>query len=505
MSSLISAFFIKPIARRFSNANAPPATPRADVAAPQSQSHVNGSAATTGITDQKARLQQQMTDGQSGGNLGQATFDRFVPLVASSQRTPIAVAPEAPHPLPRPDEDTSALATSHDVTAESAPVTTETGSITIEDQEMSPFDVPERFAEAGTSPSSARLTRNGTVRRTTARDIPRASLPSRPVTPSASLPADDGMRLLRARRHEIRELAESQDEKARRMHELMTAEWKAAQQASIRPQTPASMVSQDRSFLPNSPLSFSVRASSPLSTSLLPFDPQNPYNLEPEDLRPSYRPTASPESPTEAHSPDEDLTPPIPELGCKHYKRNVKIQCYDCKKWYPCRHCHDADQPGHHLNRRATENMLCMLCYTPQAAGQWCKECGERGAWYYCDICKLWDDDGSKSIYHCSDCGICRRGEGIGKDFVHCKVSDAHTLFLDHRKLTNASEMQRVYLDIPLPNTHMHRKRHRLKLPPLPRLHVHFAPRNRRNAMRPLSPPSLLFSTHAVILSMSYL
>jgi hypothetical protein len=36
--------------------------------------------------------------------------------------------------------------------------------------------------------------------------------------------------------------------------------------------------------------------------------------------------------------------------------------------------------------------------------------------------CKLWDDDPEKSIYHCNDCGICRIGQGLGKDFFHCKV-----------------------------------------------------------------------------------
>ena len=37
--------------------------------------------------------------------------------------------------------------------------------------------------------------------------------------------------------------------------------------------------------------------------------------------------------------------------------------------------------------------------------------------------CKLWDDDPEKKIYHCDDCGICRIGAGLGKDFFHCKVS----------------------------------------------------------------------------------
>ncbi|KAF2461706.1 zinc-ribbon-domain-containing protein, partial [Lineolata rhizophorae] len=125
-----------------------------------------------------------------------------------------------------------------------------------------------------------------------------------------------------------------------------------------------------------------------------------------------------------AAAADAPLPPPPPlpprALGCKHYKRNVKVQCVDCARWYPCRHCHDAVE-AHALDRRRTRNMLCMLCRTPQPAADTCRACGEAAACYYCDICKLWDDEPRKRIYHCADCGICRRGEGLGKDFKHCK------------------------------------------------------------------------------------
>ncbi|KAF2155594.1 zf-CHY-domain-containing protein, partial [Myriangium duriaei CBS 260.36] len=118
----------------------------------------------------------------------------------------------------------------------------------------------------------------------------------------------------------------------------------------------------------------------------------------------------------------EHHTEPI--LGCKHYMRNVKIQCFDCHMWFTCRHCHDSspDLPFHHqLNRKKTQNMLCMLCQTPQPAAEFCNSCGHEAAYYFCPECKLWDNDSTKRIYHCDDCGICRRGEGLGKDFVHCK------------------------------------------------------------------------------------
>ncbi|KZF25516.1 zf-CHY-domain-containing protein, partial [Xylona heveae TC161] len=108
-------------------------------------------------------------------------------------------------------------------------------------------------------------------------------------------------------------------------------------------------------------------------------------------------------------------------LGCQHYKRNVKLQCADCARWYTCRFCHD-EREDHALNRRKTKNMLCMVCSFPQPAGAQCQQCNTTAAYYYCEICKLWDDDNEKSIYHCDDCGICRVGQGLGKDFYHCKT-----------------------------------------------------------------------------------
>ena len=69
-----------------------------------------------------------------------------------------------------------------------------------------------------------------------------------------------------------------------------------------------------------------------------------------------------------------------------------------------------------------TKNMLCMFCEEAQKAGEACVSCGESAAVYYCSICKLWNNDHDKSIYHCTDCGICRIGRGLGKDFFHCKV-----------------------------------------------------------------------------------
>lgn len=294
---------------------------------------------------------------------------------------------------------------------------------------------------------------------------------SRPVMPdrakmSSSLPADDGMRLLRERIHGIRSDSVSQDEKARKMHDLMTEEWKNAQ-LNLRPQSPGSQISQDRPFDPASPRSTLCSPTSPSTTSAVPVDPQNPFNIRPEDLQPTYRPIPDPEPIADDGHADESPTElPEPVLGCKHYQRNVKIQCFDCKTWHTCRHCHDAAVHSHHLNRRATENMLCMHCFTPQAAGQYCKNCNERAAWYYCDICKLWDDDGSKRIYHCADCGICRKGEGLGKDYVHCKVSCGCAYDLLRAKLMlNGRDVMSAYPYLIFPRTPVS------KTPPNPTVH----------------------------------
>jgi hypothetical protein len=234
---------------------------------------------------------------------------------------------------------------------------------------------------------------------------------------SESLPADDGMAYLRARIHEIRDLKITDQERARMVHSLMTERYNY-----MRPTSPNSFVSHDRPFTPNSPHSvFSdAQISSPISAAS-DVDPENPYRLRPGDTDPTYRPQRQHNSAEHGDEEEDEFTEGVLSLGCQHYKRNVKVQCFECQHWYTCRHCHDAAE-DHNLNRKRTQNMLCMICGTPQKAGDYCCNCQTEAACYYCDICKLWDNNSQKKIYHCPDCGICRRGEGLGKDFYHCKV-----------------------------------------------------------------------------------
>lgn len=236
---------------------------------------------------------------------------------------------------------------------------------------------------------------------------------------SGSLPADDGMHQLRQKIHQIRGLDVSHDEKAKMMHVLMTERYHSMQLGMAGAHSPPSVVSQE----PNSPGStIMTDVDMPSSSPISPPEPtasKTEYTLSPADLVPSFHPRTSDSG--SVHEGDDGDSEEI-SFGCQHYKRNVKIQCFDCRKWYPCRHCHDAVERTHSLNRKKTQSMLCMLCRTPQPAGEVCTQCQQRAAWYYCSICKLWDDDARKKIYHCPDCGICRRGEGLGKDFIHCKV-----------------------------------------------------------------------------------
>ncbi|RMY77974.1 hypothetical protein D0863_00947 [Hortaea werneckii] len=207
-----------------------------------------------------------------------------------------------------------------------------------------------------------------------------------------ALPDDDGMRTLREKLHEIRSLAISTEDKARKMHSLMTQDYLAHRAHYTN--TPA----HDPESLSHAP------------DLAPPKDPANPYNIRPSDLEPTYSPL--PVYPNDINGddegrPEDDLSP---LLGCAHYKRNVKVQCFDCKRWFSCRHCHDqaTDLPfPHQLNRKKTRNMLCMLCKTPQPAGETCINCEEYAAWYYCPKCKLWDNDSNKQRATEGNCPLC--------------------------------------------------------------------------------------------------
>jgi uncharacterized CHY-type Zn-finger protein len=247
------------------------------------------------------------------------------------------------------------------------------------------------------------------------------------------LPEDDGMHVLRKRLLAIQSRDIAAEEKARLMHEALMEGYRRSR-ASSRAKAKSS---------PSAPTTLPLPAGQTWeqTISLGPLEAlkfwQNPFGDSPtaerfvltaEDVKPTYAPQKRPRP----SNPDEEAEPelPPPVLGCQHYQRNVKLQCSTCQKWYTCRFCHDAAE-DHTLIRKETKNMLCMLCACPQKASDVCRNCGVTTASYYCNICKLWDDHPEKSIYHCDECGICRRGKGLGKDFFHCKVRTPPPLYLE--------------------------------------------------------------------------
>jgi Zinc-ribbon/CHY zinc finger/Ring finger domain len=237
---------------------------------------------------------------------------------------------------------------------------------------------------------------------------------------SGTLPADDGMGPLRQKINAIWQGEGTVEKKSQMLHSLMTEQYNSSRlsvqgfynppkgvTASGRPLTPSSLRDSDE-----------VTSGSPMSLDLA-SDEATTFHLRPADLIPTYAPPDQEEHPSD--TPETQIEAHPPQLGCMHYKRNVKLQCYVCKGWYTCRFCHD-DVEDHVLPRQETKNMLCMFCNTPQPVAQTCKVCGKQASCYYCSECKLWNNDPGKSIYHCDNCGICRLGEGLGKDFFHCKT-----------------------------------------------------------------------------------
>ncbi|KAI8103324.1 hypothetical protein M9435_004663 [Picochlorum sp. BPE23] len=112
-------------------------------------------------------------------------------------------------------------------------------------------------------------------------------------------------------------------------------------------------------------------------------------------------------------------------LGCKHYARNAMLVAPCCDKEFTCRLCHDEKVLDHKLDRYQVKEMRCMLCGLRQNISNACSGCGSTMAAYYCNICHLFDNDGTKDIYHCPFCNFCRRGKGLGIDSFHCMSCNA--------------------------------------------------------------------------------
>lgn len=269
-------------------------------------------------------------------------------------------------------------------------------------------------------------------------DVPQPAPPTPPQEALSSavdttrtahkLPENDGMMEMRRKIQTIQSSSVTIDQKRHLMQQVLTENYALAKHATaVRegkigadvPRAEYPSVSTPRD------LAFGATALEALKSWTGLDDGKAVVQVSEEDARPTYVPKCSPsdsdyaERADEEEGEEEDTSEP--ELGCAHYKRNVRIQCAECQKWYTCRLCHDAVEE-HILPRKLTRHMLCMLCGHPQKASDTCVKCGENAASYYCNICKLWSDDVNKHIYHCDECGICRVGRGLEKDFFHCKV-----------------------------------------------------------------------------------
>eukprot|EP01083_Nonionella_stella_P207311 753252_1 len=101
----------------------------------------------------------------------------------------------------------------------------------------------------------------------------------------------------------------------------------------------------------------------------------------------------------------------ILSFGCKHFRRNCSYLCSCCNKWYFCSYCHDEIEStiidGHHLQRGNIIAIKCCNCGKEQKPNISCIKCNILMGYYYCEICRFWDNDTNHLLFHCDKCGVC--------------------------------------------------------------------------------------------------
>ena len=144
-------------------------------------------------------------------------------------------------------------------------------------------------------------------------------------------------------------------------------------------------------------------------------------------LREALQVTVAANAALRAEGGNEERAESACELGCEHYKRRCALVAPCCNKVYSCRLCHDEvehdAQPDvkqkHKVDRRAVQEMVCLVCDARQPVAGECAQCHAVMARYVCLQCKLFDDEGLvKKIFHCDDCAICRVGPR--ENYFHC-------------------------------------------------------------------------------------
>ncbi|XP_053386251.1 RING finger and CHY zinc finger domain-containing protein 1-like [Mercenaria mercenaria] len=107
------------------------------------------------------------------------------------------------------------------------------------------------------------------------------------------------------------------------------------------------------------------------------------------------------------------------QTGCKHYQRKCCFIAPCCKKMYVCRLCHDESE-SHEMIRTEVTEIVCMVCRKIQEVRRKCSSCNTIFGEYFCEKCRLYDDDVTKGQFHCDRCGLCRIG---GKaNYFHCET-----------------------------------------------------------------------------------
>ncbi|RHZ66204.1 uncharacterized protein CDV56_106200 [Aspergillus thermomutatus] len=194
------------------------------------------------------------------------------------------------------------------------------------------------------------------------------------------LPEDDGMGVLRKKIHAIRDLQSSNEEKARMIHELMTE----SPQLSERSVTPISRCGSRSSD--HAPID-------PPSTASTSHQIEDTYRLTAEDLRPTFFPKPESNSPvcdfedTDAEDVEEAC------LGCRHYKRNVKLQCFECKK---CKTIANMESTFRNLDRTIQSQPM-PAEFKDTSALIHCNDCGAKSVVRYhwlglkCDMCESYN------------------------------------------------------------------------------------------------------------------
>lgn len=111
---------------------------------------------------------------------------------------------------------------------------------------------------------------------------------------------------------------------------------------------------------------------------------------------------------------------------CAHYDCGVDIKSFCCQEFFPCRICHDVlkneeekdPKKRHQINRYEIPEVRCRVCKCIQPPEASCTNCGVLFGKYFCQVCRLYENNENKNIFHCEGCNICRIGPR--EKYFHC-------------------------------------------------------------------------------------